>query len=59
MQFEYREIFEAIEDEKKQNDASWLDLFRTPGMRKRMRIIIAIAFFSQWSGSGLMYVAFL
>lgn len=28
-------------------------MFNTPGNRKRMRIIIAIAFFSQWSGNGL------
>ena len=32
----------------------WKSLFATPGNRKHMRIIIAIAFFSQWSGSGLV-----
>jgi len=34
-------------------NVGWKALFSTPGNRKRMRIIIAIAFFSQWSGNGL------
>ncbi|KAF8825128.1 hypothetical protein HHX47_DHR7000752 [Lentinula edodes] len=33
---------------------SYFSLFATPGNRKRMRIIIAIAIFSQWSGNGLV-----
>ena len=32
----------------------WKSLFSTVGNRKRMRIIIALAFFSQWSGNGLV-----
>ena len=54
MQFEYEEIKAAIAEEKLQNMTGWLDLVRTPGNRKRMRIVIAIAFFSQWSGNGLV-----
>ena len=54
VQFEYQEICTAIEEEKIQNKTGWLELFRTPGNRRRMRIIIAIAFFSQWSGNGLV-----
>jgi len=34
-------------------NVGWKSLFATPGNRKRMRIIIALAFFSQWSGNGL------
>lgn len=34
-------------------NVGWKALFSTPGNRKRMRIIIAIAFFSQWSGNGI------
>ncbi|KAG9121622.1 hypothetical protein FRC07_002355 [Ceratobasidium sp. 392] len=30
-----------------------MDLFKTPGNRKRIRIIFAIAVFSQWLGNGL------
>ncbi|KZP15424.1 hypothetical protein FIBSPDRAFT_867167 [Athelia psychrophila] len=26
-----------------------------PGNRKRMRIVVALAFFSQWSGNGLVW----
>jgi MFS family permease len=31
-----------------------MSLIATPGNRKRMRIIVALAFFSQWSGNGLV-----
>ncbi|KLO08006.1 hexose transporter [Schizopora paradoxa] len=54
VQFEYQEICTAIAEEKLQNKTGWLELVKTTGNRKRMRIIIAIAFFSQWSGSGLI-----
>jgi hypothetical protein len=33
---------------------SYLSLFRTPGNRRRMRVIIALGIFSQWSGNGLV-----
>ncbi|KAH9994829.1 hypothetical protein BJV77DRAFT_1066561 [Russula vinacea] len=39
---------------KKQQNASFATLFATPGNRKRMRIVLGIAFFSQWSGNGLL-----
>ena len=32
----------------------WKSFLSSAGNRKRMRIIIAIAFFSQWSGNNLM-----
>lgn len=54
--FEFEEIRTAIENEKIQKQTGWLQLFKTPGNRKRIRIIVAIAIFSQWSGSGLVYV---
>lgn len=34
-------------------NVGYKSLFTTPGNLKRMRIIIAIAFFSQWSGNGI------
>ncbi|KAG8741102.1 hypothetical protein FRC10_003315 [Ceratobasidium sp. 414] len=55
--FEYHEIKRAIalEAERgKSHRSTWFDLFRTPGNRRRMRIIIAIALFSQLSGNGLI-----
>ncbi|CAE6437474.1 unnamed protein product [Rhizoctonia solani] len=54
VQFEYQEIKNAIAAESKNDRSAWIDLFRTPGNRRRMRIILAIALFSQWSGNGLI-----
>ncbi|EJC98582.1 hexose transporter [Fomitiporia mediterranea MF3/22] len=53
VQFEFQEIRSALAAERLQKQTGWLQLVRTPGNRRRMRIIIAIAFFSQWSGNGL------
>ncbi|KAK0441522.1 hexose transporter [Desarmillaria tabescens] len=51
---EFEEIRAAIElDRTVTANVGWKSLVSTPGNRKRMRIIIAIAFFSQWSGNGL------
>lgn len=36
------------------SDAGWKSLVATPGNRKRLRIIVALAFFTQWSGNGLV-----
>ncbi|QRV88606.1 Sugar (and other) transporter [Ceratobasidium sp. AG-Ba] len=52
--FEYHEIKRAIAQEAERDRSSWLDLFRTPGNRRRMRIIIAVGCFSQMSGNGLI-----
>ncbi|WWC72350.1 uncharacterized protein I206_106312 [Kwoniella pini CBS 10737] len=53
--FEYNEIREALRLEKAANKSStYLSLFRGRGNLKRMRVIIAIAFFSQWSGNGIV-----
>lgn len=38
--FEFAEIKEAIAIEAEVNKVSWLDLFRTPGNRRRVRIIV-------------------
>ena len=35
-------------------NVGWKSLIATPGNRKRMRIIVALGFFSQWSGNGLV-----
>ncbi|OQV01300.1 hypothetical protein CLAIMM_06681 [Cladophialophora immunda] len=51
---EFSEISTAISLDKQLNKNSWVDLLRTKGNRKRISIITAIAFFSQWSGNGLI-----
>jgi hypothetical protein len=55
VRYEFEEIKASIEfDRTVAANVGWLSLFKTVGNRKRMRIIIAIAFFSQWSGNGLV-----
>jgi len=47
--FEMAQIRHAIRMEEEINQStSYLSLFQTPGNRKRMRIILGIAVFSQW-----------
>jgi sugar porter (SP) family MFS transporter len=54
VQYEYNEIKAALElDRTVAANVGWKSFIQTSGNRKRMRIIIAIAFFSQWSGNGL------
>ena len=60
MQYEFEEIKAAIDfDKNVASNIGWTALFKTPGNRRRMRIIAALAFISQWSGNGLVYVTHL
>ncbi|KIM27467.1 hypothetical protein M408DRAFT_329932 [Serendipita vermifera MAFF 305830] len=53
--FTYGQIREALSIERDVSKASsYASLFKTPGNRRRMRIVLAIGFFSQWSGNGLV-----
>lgn len=53
--YEYQEIAEAIAIEKEAKDStSYRSLISTKGNRKRLFVVIAIGFFSQWSGNGLV-----
>lgn len=55
VQYEFEEIKAAIDlDRQVASTIGWKTLFATVGNRRRMRIIIALAFFSQWSGNGLV-----
>ncbi|KAG1739298.1 general substrate transporter [Suillus lakei] len=55
VQYEFEEIKAAIAfDREVAGNVGWLSLIKTPGNRKRMRIVIALAVFSQWSGYGLV-----
>jgi len=54
VQYELAQIRRALRMEKEMHDpASYVTLFVTPGNRKRMRIVVGIALFSQLSGNGL------
>jgi len=53
--FEITQIQHALRMEHEiSKTTTYLTLFSTPGNRRRMRIIIALALFSQWSGNGLI-----
>lgn len=52
--YEYSEIREAISLEGELGSVSYWTLFATPGNRRRMRVIIGLGVFSQWSGNGLV-----
>ena len=55
VQFEYEEIKATIElDNAVAASVGWMTLIKTPGNRKRLTIIVALAWFSQWSGNGLV-----
>ncbi|KAJ7473816.1 general substrate transporter [Mycena galericulata] len=54
VRYEFEEIKAAMEfDRTVAANVGWKSLISTRGNLKRLRIIIAIAFFSQWSGNGL------
>ncbi|OJA10001.1 hypothetical protein AZE42_03823 [Rhizopogon vesiculosus] len=53
--YEFEEIKAAIAfDRGIASNVGWLSLIKNPGNRKRIRIIVALAVFSQWSGNGLV-----
>ena len=55
VEYEFEEIRAAIKfDKEVAANVGWLSLIKTPGNRRRLRVMIAIAFFSQWSGNNLM-----
>ena len=55
MKYESEEIKAAINfDREVAANVGWKSFVTSPGNRKRIRIIIAVAFFSQWSGNGLV-----
>ncbi|KAF9000417.1 general substrate transporter [Cyathus striatus] len=55
VEYEFEEIKAAIAfDRDIAANVGWLSLVKSPGNRRRMRIILALAFFSQWSGNGLV-----
>jgi hypothetical protein len=55
VQYEYEEIRAAIDlDRAVVASVGWKSLIKTPGNRKRLTLIVAIAWFSQWSGNGLV-----
>lgn len=56
--FELAEIKLALHLEAEMaKDSKWASFFQTKGNRKRLLIVLAVGFFSQWSGNGLTSVS--
>ncbi|OWZ55894.1 hexose transporter protein [Cryptococcus neoformans 125.91] len=54
VQLEMREIAAAIEREIISKQAGYLDFLRTPGNRKRLFVLIAMALSLNWMGNGII-----
>ncbi|KAH7014227.1 general substrate transporter [Microdochium trichocladiopsis] len=55
VQLEYNEIRTAIAMDRENNiNSSWMDFVSTPGNRKRLMLVVALAAFAQWSGNGIV-----
>lgn len=53
--WEFTEITTTLQNERQvASQNGWMELFRTPGNRKRCYLIMATAIFSQCSGNGLV-----
>lgn len=48
------EIQQTIKLEQEFEGNAWSELWRTPGNRHRLVILVSLGFFSQWSGNGLV-----
>ncbi|KAI0738927.1 hexose transporter [Daedaleopsis nitida] len=52
--YEFEEIKAAIKLDREVNNVGWKALVATKGNRKRMMVVVAIAWFAEWSGKGLV-----
>jgi MFS family permease len=55
VQFEFREIHDTIKlEQAASNSTRYTDFFKTKGNRYRLSVLIALGFFSQWSGNAVI-----
>ncbi|KAF7937715.1 uncharacterized protein EAE97_007511 [Botrytis byssoidea] len=54
VQLEYQEIRQTLLLEREVEGNPWAELWKTPGNRHRLIILVSLGFFSQWSGNGLV-----
>ncbi len=54
VEYEMIEITSAIQLEATLKDASYAELFSTPGNRRRLLITVSLGLFSQWCGNGVV-----
>lgn len=51
---ELAQIEQTIKMELEESKQSWMDMFRTAGMRRRLFISAFLGLFTQWSGNTLI-----
>lgn len=51
---EIAQIESTIKMELEESKQSWMDMFRTAGMRRRLFITAFLGLFTQWSGNTLI-----
>ncbi|KAL4874294.1 hexose transporter protein [Aspergillus karnatakaensis] len=54
VQWEYREIQTALEEETMHSKASYTDFLKTPGNRKRLLVTVVMAMGVNWVGNGIV-----
>ncbi|KAF2036550.1 general substrate transporter [Setomelanomma holmii] len=54
VEYEMIEITTAIQMEATLADASYMEMFKTQGNRRRLLISVSLGIFSQWSGNGVV-----
>jgi hypothetical protein len=54
VQLELREISAALEREEALKQVSFMDFTRTPGNRKRLWVLVMLAFSLNWMGNGII-----
>lgn len=54
VEYEFREIVEALKLEDLNKQTAYLDFFRTPGNRHRLLILIVLGASLNWVGNGIM-----
>lgn len=54
VEYEYRQICEAIKEENNLPQTRYLDLLRTPGNRHRLLILLTVGLSLNWVGNGII-----
>lgn len=54
VRWELAEIKAALEDERANNQTSYLDFVKTAGNRRRLVVILSLCIGSNWVGSGIV-----
>lgn len=54
VQLEMREMADALEREARNQQVTFMDFVRTPGNRRRLWVLVLLAFSLNWMGNGII-----